>query len=67
MDGDSGASLSAVSDAVLRVLRSDDEVLSLRACNAADVRARNRAKRPLSRSTDSGSDSAAWSCLGNRK
>jgi hypothetical protein len=66
-DAASAASLSAASAAALSVLRSDDEVLLLRVWNAADVRARKRAKRPLSRSTDSGSDSADCSCPGNRK
>lgn len=37
------------------MLRSDDEALTL--CDPVDVRERNRAKRPFSRSTDSGSDS----------
>jgi hypothetical protein len=61
----SAASLSAASVAALSVLRSDDEVLLLRVCRAADVRARSRAKRPLSRSTDSGSDSADCPRIGN--
>lgn len=65
MDASSAASLSAASVAALSVLRSDDVVLLLRACNAADVRARSLAKRPLSRSTDSGSDSANCPRLGN--
>jgi hypothetical protein len=61
----STASLSAASVAALSVLRRDDEVLLLRVCSAADVRARSRAKRPLSRSIDSGSDSADCPRLGN--
>ena len=67
MDAASAASLSAASVAALKVLRSDDDVLLLRVWNAADVRVRKRAKRPLSRSTDSGSDSVDCSCSGNRK
>jgi hypothetical protein len=61
----SAASLSAASVAALSVLRRDDEVLLLRVCSAAEVRARSRAKRPLSRSTDSGSESADCPRLGN--
>jgi hypothetical protein len=67
MDASSAASLSAASVAARSVLRSDDEVLLRCTCNARDVRARNREKRPFSRPTDSGSDSADCSGLGNRK
>ena len=55
----STASLSAASVAALSVLRSDDEVLLLRVCSTVQMCVpAAREKRPLSRSTDSGSDSA---------